>query len=343
MISFHMKPTIITFLIVAACLLVVVVYFSAKFVAPAASISRPVHRVPASDPGLKESMQPEPAKAQGCRPYGETLFQGYAIRLYDGSNCPPPPPGHSRIEILKAGKSVYALASNSFALGYPLDQDQPPDSVKPAVGMDFTGEGPGLLVSEWSGGAHCCYTFHIFQLGAAFQALPAIPLQDADESAFVRRPGIKGLVLSTVDYSAFAYFPKDFAGSPAGHMFLSFDGKHFSPNLALMKSNAPVPGETAKCAARFKQSHDWKQSQAMGMWYYATDLLYTGNAVQVWRFLDQAWGGKPGDKQQYVDEYRARLMKSVYYRDLEQLQNAPVTAASQKIDWTRHCFDYVHG
>lgn len=273
-----------------------------------------------------------------------THFQDYDIRLYHQAGCEAQP--ESRIagfEILKAGKRVFVQTGYSFALGYPLEQDQPPDSVKPTVGMDFTGEGPGLLVSEWSGGAHCCYTFHIFEVGTVFKALPAIPLLDADESAFVRRPQVKGLVLSTADYSAFGYFPKDFADSPAGRVFLSFDGERFSPNLALMRANPPAAGETTKCAALFKQSRSWRRSQPMGMWYYATDLLYTGNAVQVWRFLDAAWGGKAGEKQKYVDEYRSRLLKSVYYRDLEQLQRAPVTAASQKIDWTEHCVDYLRG
>jgi hypothetical protein len=273
-----------------------------------------------------------------------THFQDYEIRLFHQTGCTAPPESHiAAVEILKAGQRVYVQAGYSFALGYPLDQDQSPDSVKPTLGMDFTGEGPGLLVSEWSGGAHCCYTFHVFQLGARFGALPPIPLLDADESAFVRRPEVKGLVLSTVDYSAFAYFPKDFADSPAGRVFLSFDGKKFSPALSLMKANAPKPGETGECAALFKKSRSWEHSQAMGMWYYATDLIYSGESVQAWPFLDQAWGGKAEDKQRYLDEYRAHLIKSVYYPDLIRLQKTPPIAASQKIDWTKHCFDYLHG
>ena len=273
-----------------------------------------------------------------------THFQEYDIRLYHQADCTAEPESRiAAIEILKAGQRVYLQTGYSFALGYPLEQDQPPDSVKPTVGMDFTGDGPGLLVSEWSGGAHCCYTFHVFELGASFKALPPIPLLDADESAFVRRPSVKGLVLSTVDYSAFAYFPKNFADSPAGRVLLSFDGKKFSPALDLMKANAPTPGETGKCAALFKKSRSWRHSQAMGMWYYATDLIYSGYSVQVWPFLDQAWGGKPADKQEYLDEYRSRLVKSAYYPDLIRLQKTAVSSTGQRIDWTQHCFDYMRG
>ena len=273
-----------------------------------------------------------------------TRFRDYEIRLYRQADCEAEPGSRvAAMEILQDGTRVHVETGYSFALGYPLEQDQPPDSVKAGVGADFTGAGPGLLISEWSGGAHCCYTFHVFELGAKFKALPAIPVLDADESAFVRRRGVEGLVLSTVDYSAFAYFPKDFADSPAGRVFLSFDGQAFRPNLGLMKTSAPRSGETAKCAALFRQSRSWKHSQPIGIWYYATDLIYTGNEAEAWRFLDAAWGGKPADRQKYLDEYRSRLGKSVYHQDLVRLQKTPPTVQSQVVDWTKHCFDYLQG
>jgi len=273
-----------------------------------------------------------------------TPFKDYEIRLYHQADCDDEPESRiAGLEILKAGKRVYVQTGYSFALGYPLDQDQPPDSVKPATGVDFTGTGPGLLVSECSGGAHCCYTFHVFQLGDSFKALPAIPLLDADESAFVRRPDVKGLVLATADYSAFAYFPTDFAGSPAGRVFLSFRDGKFEPDMALMKAGAPKGDEVMRCAALFKPSREWKASQPMGMWYYATDLIYSGNAAQAWKFLDAAWGGSAADKNRYLDDYQRRLKKSAYYPELMQLQKVPLSNAGQKIDWTKQCFEYMHG
>ncbi len=274
-----------------------------------------------------------------------TSFKDYDIRLYAQPDCEAEPESRiAGLQILKGGKQVYVRTAYSFALGYPLDQDQPPDSVKPALGMDYTGEGlPELLISEWSGGAHCCYTFHLLRLGDNFGALPEIPLLDADESAFVRRPDVKGLVIATADYSAFAYFPSSFAGSPAGRVFLSFQGGRFKLDAALMKATTPKAGETGKCAALFKPSRDWRTSQPAGMWYYATDLIYTGNEATAWSFLDAAWGGSAGDKKKYLDEYRSRLKKSVYYPELESLQKAPVSNAGQKIDWTKQCFEYLRG
>ncbi len=275
----------------------------------------------------------------------QARFKDYEVRIFDSKACDPSPfRARSGLEILKSGKPVYARTGHSFALGYPLQDNQSPDSVKLKVGDDITGEGvPDLLVSEWSGGAHCCYTFHVFQLGDAFKRVQSIPLRDADESAFVTRPGVKGMLLNSADYSAFAYFPSGFAGSPAGRILLSYRDGRFRLDQARLKANAPKPDETAQCAKLFKQSREWKDAQPLGLWYYATDLIYTGNAEAAWTFLDQAWGGSEADKLKYLKEYRDRLQKSFYYPELMQLQKAPASDANQKIDWTRQCFEYMHG
>ena len=272
-------------------------------------------------------------------------FRDYVIHLYSDKSCEMEPENHiAGLEILKAGKRVYMRTGYSFAAGYPLEQDQSPDSVKMTPGMDLTGEGePDLLISEWSGGAHCCYTFHVFQLGDKFKKIQSLPVFDADESSFVRRPGVKSLVLNTADYSAFAYFPSGFAGSPAGRVLLTFQQGRFRLDPALMKANAPAKGETDKCAALFKKSRDWKHGQPLGMWYYATDLIYTGHQDAALSFLAASWGGSAADKDKYLKEYTTRLSKSVYYPQLKLLQVLGPSATDQKIDWTKQCFEYMRG
>lgn len=272
-------------------------------------------------------------------------FQAYEIHFYGGQDCAAEPESRiAGLEILKAGKRIYMQTGYSFALGYPLEQDQSPDSVKLEIGTDLTGEGqPDLLVSEWTGGSHCCYRFHLFQLGPEFRTIQTLPLFDADESAFVRRAGVKGLVLNTVDYSAFAYFPKSFAGSPAGRVFLSFKQGRFRLDPTLMRAAGPDKSTVTRCAALFKKSRAWKDAQPMGMWYYATDLIYTGNQTAAYAFLEQSWGGSSADRDKYLGEYRRRLMKSIYYPELKLLQSLGDSASNQKIDWTKQCYAYLEG
>jgi len=275
----------------------------------------------------------------------DTAFQDYEIRLYDDSHCEAKPETpKAGFEIWKAGQRVASGTGYSYAIGYALQEDQSPDSVKLKAGDDLTGEGiPDLLITEWSGGAHCCYTFHLFQLGSEFRKIQSLPLLDADESAFVRRPGVNGLVLASSDYSAFAYFPSDFAGSPAGRVFLSYQQGRFRLSTALMHATAPKPGEIGECAALFKKSRDWKTAQPIGMWYYATDLIYTGHETDALRFLKESWSGSAADRDKYLGEYQRRLRKSVYYPELSLLQSIGPSATDQKIDWTKQCFEYLHG
>jgi len=193
-------------------------------------------------------------------------FKDYAVRIYSNKLCQKDAAKTvAGVEIRKAGKRVYKRVGRGFALGYYLEQDQPPDSVPLTAGLDISGEGlPELLVSEWSDrNAHCCLTFHVFSLGERFEEIQSIPLYDADESAFVRRDGVKGLVLSSYDYSAFAYFPFDFANSPAGHVLLSFQGGRFKLDLEHMKANAPTREELDRCAARFKTSAEFFEPNAI--------------------------------------------------------------------------------
>ncbi|HET7174670.1 MAG TPA: hypothetical protein VFK21_01565 [Gammaproteobacteria bacterium] len=272
-------------------------------------------------------------------------FRDYEVRLYDDSQCEAEPlTPKAGFEIWKGGKRVASGTGYSYAIGYPLQEDQAADSVKLKIGDDLTGEGlPDLLLSEWSGGAHCCYTFHLFQLGTEFRKVQSLPLLDADESAFVRRPGVKGLVLASSDYSAFAYFPADFAGSPAGRVFLSYQQGRFRLDTALMRATAPRPGEIGRCAALFKRSRDWRTAQPMGMWYYATDLIYTGHEGDALSFLKESWGSSAAGRDRYLAEYQRRLRKSVYYPELRLLQSVGPSATDQKIDWTKQCFEYLHG
>jgi hypothetical protein len=277
------------------------------------------------------------------------VFKDYEVRIFDSGDCKRKLfRQQSGVEILKGGQRVYTQTGYSFSVGYPYEDDQSPDAFPVPMGTDLTGEGePDLLVSEYSSdNPHCCFTFHLFRIGKTFGKIQSIPLFDADESDFVQRPGQKGLILDSADYSAFAYFPFGFAGSPAGRVLLSFQKGQFRLDVRRMKANPPTQAEFDDCWKRFRASPDWKkpdQPQPMGMWYYATDLIYTGNPAIAWNFLLQSWGSTRDSHRKYVDEYRGRLTKSVYYSQLFDLQKAPVSADSQKIDWRKQCTEYLRG
>lgn len=275
------------------------------------------------------------------------VFKDYEVRIFDSSDCKKKLfKQQAGVEILKGGRRIYTQTGYSFSVGYPYEDDQSPDSSPAPIGTDLTGEAePDLLLSEYSGeNPHCCFTFHVFRIGKTFGKVQSIPLFDADESDFVQRPGQKGLVLDSADYSAFAYFPFGFAGSPAGRVLLSFQKGQFRLDLKRMKAKPPTQAEFDDCWKRFRANPDWKkhdQPQPMGMWYYATDLIYTGNPAIAWNFLLQSWGTNRDEYRKYIAEYKRRLSRSVYYTQLADLEKARLTADSQKIDWRQQCISYA--
>ena len=80
---------------------------------------------------------------------------GYSVKIYfDFAKG-------GAVQIFKDNKQVYLQKGFQFKLG--LQSDDMPESKLVKPGKDITGDGvPDLVVSEWSGGAHCCFVYNVF-------------------------------------------------------------------------------------------------------------------------------------------------------------------------------------
>lgn len=276
-------------------------------------------------------------------------YQDYEFRVFDATSCDEPifkqPSG---LEILKDGKRLYTKIGWSFSIGYlsAEEAEEPPDAVMIPPGTDITGEGkPELLITEWSGGAHCCYTFHLFRLAPEFKKIQSIDVKDADGSHFIRLAGQKGLIFNTADFSDFEYFPSSFATTPAGEVFLAYHGGKFSFYDAYMRAAPPTSDELATCEARFKTNPAWKDDgehlpQPERIWQYVTDLIYTGNESLAIEFLTKSWGGDKTSFNKFTAKYQQLLKTSIYYQQIIKIQKAKITTTSQKINWQSNCAEY---
>src|SRR5215469_14646439 len=88
-------------------------------------------------------------------------FGAYTVNTYFDPNSNTK---DAYYEILKNKKPVYRGRATEngekFAIGTLYDDD--PDAKLVTIGRDVTGNGqPNLVISEWTGGANCCLTFHI--------------------------------------------------------------------------------------------------------------------------------------------------------------------------------------
>lgn len=115
--------------------------------------------------------------AEAFNPLGEPQekkFADYTIRIYGDPNDEE---SEGSLEILKQGTRVYAEQHASFQI----------ESTGAPIGADVTGAGiPNLVVKEYSGGAHCCTSFDVFELGSSFRKVSTIEQGDCDLGKFQR-------------------------------------------------------------------------------------------------------------------------------------------------------------
>ena len=115
--------------------------------------------------------KPEAGLSDDCsrrsRLEDEQKFAEFVIRIYRGDDyfggC---------IQVLKNDQIVFSRhTEGKFVIGNDVNKNDVsadgmfhPPAI--AIGTDITGLGkPNLILSEWSGGVHCCFTFHVLELG----------------------------------------------------------------------------------------------------------------------------------------------------------------------------------
>ena len=85
------------------------------------------------------------------------------------------------LQVFKAGELVFSTNSHRFYDPEATSTDDPHDVPHPFT--NITGNGiPDLVVAEWSGGAHCCMTYYVFELGDTFRQVATIEAEHADAS-----------------------------------------------------------------------------------------------------------------------------------------------------------------
>lgn len=187
------------------------------------------------------------------------------------------------------------------------------------VFMDITGEGvPDLLVSGFSGGAHCCHTFHVVSLSASPVMLATIEAHDGGQFVFAD-DGVAEF--RGIDWH-YAYWRSSFVDSPRPEIVLRWDGSRYALHLPGMLKDAPAEAELAAEASRVRDAFTRIEGNepvppALGAWML--DLMYTGHEALAWRFLDMAWPDGVEGKDLYAAEMRHQMAGSAYWREFKNL------------------------
>ena len=94
----------------------------------------------------------------------QQVFGEYVVKTVRYSKWAGDYPGC--FEILKGGKRVYFDSGIYFSIGKPYGLKQSNGNI--SMGSDITADGtPNLVLWEWTGGAHCCYLYHLIDIEKA--------------------------------------------------------------------------------------------------------------------------------------------------------------------------------
>jgi hypothetical protein len=277
--------------------------------------------VPPAVPGVaQDAIEPETPTC--AAPYlGHTAtVDGFVFKTYwnveNEDGC---------LEVSRNGGVVFRESSKGgeYTLGQPANRRYGVPKV--ADGTDLTGRGhPDMIVSNWSGGAHCCFTRYIFELEPEFKLLATLDDADAEFGHFVDLDQNHRYYYQTFDFT-FEYWRVSFAESPAPKVILRFvdDGKEGAYQLALDKMKRPEPtvAEWQKDLqeARAAFGKDGPSSNRIGseLWGDMLNFIYGGQSDLAWKLLDGAWPANRDGKDDFLSDFCSQLKSSPYWPDLE--------------------------
>jgi hypothetical protein len=242
-------------------------------------------------------------------------FRDYVIKVYLTEE------GEGRVVISRKGKTVFELKEENgarYKVGV-ISGDKKYNAEIP-VGKDITGRGiPNLVISAWSGGAHCCYTYHILELGKAVRQVAALEVTHAALSHFEDLDNDGKLELVTADFT-FAYWKASFAASPAPLVILEYRDGLYRLAGRLMLRPAPSEERLSELAKVVSEDDAWQMNDLpASLWKTMLDLIYTGNADTAFRFADKAWPAAVSGKEAFLSAFRKQLALSPYWVEINRM------------------------
>jgi hypothetical protein len=235
------------------------------------------------------------------------------------------------LEVRKDGHIEFQRADGD-ALEYSLGKG--PDQNEPALpaGTNVTGGSlPEFIVSGYTGGAHCCTTLLLFELGAKPRLIAEFPLGNYGAIDFQKDPADGKYFLHAVD-ETFIYWNSCYACFAPPPVILGWqahaDGTG-SFQIALDKMRTPDPTATvfeqeylkpAREAfdpdAAFGVSDKDKYLVGAGLWSSMLNLIYTGHTSLAWKVVDETWPAQKTGKDKFLGDFCGQLSKSSYWPDL---------------------------
>lgn len=283
----------------------------------------PLQSVPAQET-VEDSSAMEQASSADDTPH-ELVWQR-TIGLYTLTADQNRDAVEARLTIVKDGQTVFSITGHRFFMTTPGETNEEIDL--PTPGTDLTGEGkPNVVIMEWSGGAHCCNTYYIFELGDTFRLVDTIEARDgAIVFKDVDDDGIPEIRMP--DYS-YAYAFTCFAGSPAPEVILRYEYGHYQVATDLMEKPAPTDKELQTLADEVRNGYRTKDDDGQerltspgeldssaALWREMLDLIYAGHEDLALRFFDMAWPEWAEGKEEALKKFTETVANSPWWQQV---------------------------
>ncbi len=240
--------------------------------------------------------------------FRELTYQDYLFRLYDYTEMSEGKPLliEQTLVVLKSGREVFRETGYRWYIANEV----------PKFGVDITGTGqPNVVLSEYSGGAHCCTTNYIFELAEPLKVI-RVPSDDFPITfkELDGRPGLEIILLDTI----FLYWKAGFVGAPTPRVVLRYDKGAYQVATDLMKEPPMGREHLLRHAQEIRGSAVWGNDEDypldQRLWKIMLDLIYTGNVDQAREFTDMAWPQTfPGKKEFLFEFFDCHLRRSLYW------------------------------
>jgi hypothetical protein len=196
------------------------------------------------------------------------------------------------------------------------------------TGTDLTGEGnPDVVFRVYTGGAHCCFSTVVYDLGPTLIKVLETPLSNCD-GRFEDLDGDGVAEYVTCD-DRFAYAYCAYAGSPAVQVVLQYDPEQgyvpASPHFVDHYARAIAKHTQQAESARPGEMGEWDATAKCGVLPLVLDYLYTGQQDRAWQAFSQ-----------YYDEPDALLF---WTEIVQAADDSPLYTPGEKaadVPWPEH-------
>lgn len=220
-----------------------------------------------------------------------------------------------RVRIYQKGKKVFEEREfgSYYFIGNKFDVSlKGRDTLS---GKDLNGNFiPDLIITQWTGGAHCCNYLTIFELGKELKKLVNV---SGGSSGF----GIADLDGDRVPEIEFWDWPIDYAftgfsDSAQGRTILKFENGKYRVSQNLMITRAPISKEINKIQIEIKNSFKDENFNISYVFLKAMmDLSYSGHLDLALIIADNTWPVEKPGLSEFKLRFKNLLNDSFYWKE----------------------------